>query len=490
MNQQVDNIEYEFLWKLLANPADNNHSHIFNLQSLVNDYPHSGILHALLMPNGEKRNLKHAAAYFNPGILYKLATAPNSLPVVTDEQIVQSDVYFTVPVTEPFAEYAREEEAVAVERTTPEARAEAMPADNTFAEWKPTPAFTPHDEQYNTFAEYETINNAYRENVTENYPEQENAVANQPEIVNDAPAPLTTELSAGEKIVEASVEEENSLAKEYNDYQAKNNIESTEPVYSFNDNVEYFHQDIDDEIYDEIVSIEDIGLEQLAILNKEAGERAKNEPVTEETPKNSFFVFEPALTEKINTKEVDYNQTVLAETTRQGGTNSDISRYNDEKMPYTFMWWLDKTRKDHAGIYQPYTSNTTPAAPKKRGVVDELQQQYYENIVSISSMNELDQAPSKTIANPGRKEDKIIERFIQEEPQIKHPSGIKLDNENKAKKSSEDKDELVTETLARIYTEQMLYHKAILTYKKLMLKFPEKSLYFASQIEQLESKIN
>ncbi|WP_299497824.1 hypothetical protein [Mucilaginibacter sp.] len=445
----MDNIKYEFLWKLLANPADNNHSHIFNLQSLVNDYPQSGILHAMLMPNGDKQNLMHAAAYFNPGTLYKLATAPNSLPVVADEQIVQSDVYFTVP--KPFAEYDGEEDAVVIEGTTPaEARAEAMAADNTFAEWKPTPAFTPHDEQYNTFAEYETVNNAYQENVTENYPEQENAVA---------------------------VEEENSLAKEYNDYQAKNNIESTEPVYSFNDKVEYFQQDIDDEIYDEIVSIEDIGLEQLAILNKEAGERSKKEPVTEEAQKNNFFVFEPALTEKIKT-------------TWQGGANSDLSRYHDEKMPYTFMWWLDKTRKEHAGIYQPYISNTTPAAPKKRGVADELQQQYYENIVSLSSINELDQASSKTMANPWRKEDKIIERFIQEEPHIKHPSGIKLDNENKAKKSSEDKDEMVTETLARIYTEQMLYHKAILTYRKLMLKFPEKSLYFASQIEQLESKIN
>ena len=63
-------------------------------------------------------------------------------------------------------------------------------------------------------------------------------------------------------------------------------------------------------------------------------------------------------------------------------------------------------------------------------------------------------------------------------------------NENKAKKSAEDQDELVTETLARIYSDQMLYHKAISTYKKLMLKFPEKSRYFADQIEQLERKTN
>ena len=32
----------------------------------------------------------------------------------------------------------------------------------------------------------------------------------------------------------------------------------------------------------------------------------------------------------------------------------DVSKYNDDKMPYTFMWWLEKTRKQHSGIFQPY----------------------------------------------------------------------------------------------------------------------------------------
>jgi len=55
-----------------------------------------------------------------------------------------------------------------------------------------------------------------------------------------------------------------------------------------------------------------------------------------------------------------------------------------------------------------------------------------------------------------RKEDRIIKRFISEEPHISTPSSDKLDNENKAKKSAEDQDELVTETLAQIYSDQML----------------------------------
>ena len=88
------------------------------------------------------------------------------------------------------------------------------------------------------------------------------------------------------------------------------------------------------------------------------------------------------------------------------------------------------------------------------------------------------------------KEHKIIERFIQEEPHIKPPSSDKLGSENKAKKSAEDQGELITETLARIYTDQGLYGKAIFTYEKLMLKYPQKSSYFAAIINELQQNIS
>ncbi len=169
-----------------------------------------------------------------------------------------------------------------------------------------------------------------------------------------------------------------------------------------------------------------------------------------------------------------------------------VSRYDDDKMPYSFLWWLNKTRKEHSENYQPYvTFQLDTSQSIKRGTVDQLSSQIIENIFHLQSpVDELENAPRTVPFQVKRKEDYILEKFIREEPQIKPPNSEKLDNENKARKSAEDPNDLVSETLALIYTDQMLFHKAIDTYKKLSLKFPEKSPYFADQIRELEKKIN
>jgi hypothetical protein len=122
-----------------------------------------------------------------------------------------------------------------------------------------------------------------------------------------------------------------------------------------------------------------------------------------------------------------------------------------------------------------------------------LNHQIAENIFHLRGADEIGGNNMQNQTVPfdfRRKEFQIIEKFIKEEPQIKPPAANKIDTENKAKKSSEDANQVVSETLAKIYVEQMLYHKALDVYKKLSLKYPEKSTYFASQIKYLELKVN
>jgi len=53
-----------------------------------------------------------------------------------------------------------------------------------------------------------------------------------------------------------------------------------------------------------------------------------------------------------------------------------------------------------------------------------------------------------------------------------------------------DEDDLLTESLAKIYIKQKRYYKAIEIIRKLSLKYPEKSVYFADQIRFLEKLIS
>ncbi|MFN6090785.1 MAG: hypothetical protein ACK44N_00015 [Bacteroidota bacterium] len=95
----------------------------------------------------------------------------------------------------------------------------------------------------------------------------------------------------------------------------------------------------------------------------------------------------------------------------------------------------------------------------------------------------------KASTNPDH-HSKIIDRFIQEEPRIMPIKATIYNPVNMARKSTIQPDDVVTETLAMIYAQQGNFEKAIAFYEKLSLKFPEKSVYFATLIQELKNKQN
>ncbi|MBA3971482.1 MAG: hypothetical protein H0X46_04950 [Bacteroidetes bacterium] len=84
----------------------------------------------------------------------------------------------------------------------------------------------------------------------------------------------------------------------------------------------------------------------------------------------------------------------------------------------------------------------------------------------------------------------LIDKFIRDEPKITRQKTEFFSPVNKAKQSVADDITFVSETLAKIYVLQGNYAKAILSYENLRLKYPEKRLYFASQIKNLRKLIN
>ncbi len=79
----------------------------------------------------------------------------------------------------------------------------------------------------------------------------------------------------------------------------------------------------------------------------------------------------------------------------------------------------------------------------------------------------------------------LIDKFIKNSPKINIKKEYKPDLE--IIPESKIKDDLITETLAKIYIDQKKYNKAIKAYNILSLKYPKKSSFFADQIERIKN---
>jgi len=88
-------------------------------------------------------------------------------------------------------------------------------------------------------------------------------------------------------------------------------------------------------------------------------------------------------------------------------------------------------------------------------------------------------------------EDKVINNFIEHEHE--HEIRIKKNKEffkptKAAKKSIQQNNNLITPTLAEVYLKQGHFDKAVLAYEKLILKYPQKSTFFAEKIKLIKNQ--
>jgi hypothetical protein len=114
---------------------------------------------------------------------------------------------------------------------------------------------------------------------------------------------------------------------------------------------------------------------------------------------------------------------------------------------------------------------------------DETEEHSFSEWLALTKIQKINRKESE------EKTDLIID-FIEKNPSIKVEKNKFFSPTETAKSSIIKNDELVTETLARVYLEQEHFEKAIEAYKKLSLKYPKKSSFFADQINLINDLKN
>jgi len=110
----------------------------------------------------------------------------------------------------------------------------------------------------------------------------------------------------------------------------------------------------------------------------------------------------------------------------------------------------------------------------------------FQEWLQLSRLKPIERKETPTESEISRmKKLEIIDKFIESNPKI--PPVNRDSTPVIVSTVIEDKSYLMTETLAKVYLEQRKYQKAIQAYKILILKYPEKSSFFADRISDIKN---
>jgi len=125
------------------------------------------------------------------------------------------------------------------------------------------------------------------------------------------------------------------------------------------------------------------------------------------------------------------------------------------------------------GQHQPVTEEAKPSGPRPKASFPSWVQQFQPNHVKLQ-LGELMEAK--------KLEDKKKDRKNKKNGQAQKGAYV----EQVIQRSIMENPDLASETLAELLVAQMQYEKAISVYERLILKFPEKSSFFAEKISNLK----
>lgn len=156
---------------------------------------------------------------------------------------------------------------------------------------------------------------------------------------------------------------------------------------------------------------------------------------------------------------------------------------------------IQNRRKLYLLLHEQQKSEETAASTSEVENFDEKYDLFIPTVYQLEPLEKNEEESLSEIARsiqnkPGKKV-RLIDKFLEAQPKMPPVKEDESTSPMDGKPAQEDlNEEFVTETLATIYAQQGYYKKALQIFEKLSLKYPEKSTYFAAQIEKVNHLMN